>query len=47
VDSAGSNEHFAVGLISSYWYAPSGRRWPVIVAHAALDFAALFPYVTR
>jgi uncharacterized protein len=37
----------AVGLIFSYWYARSGRLWPVIVAHAAIDFVSLLPYVTR
>lgn len=34
-----------VGLIFAYWYAKSGRLWPVVVAHAALNLVALVPYV--
>jgi membrane protease YdiL (CAAX protease family) len=33
------------GLILALWYARTGRLWPVIVAHAVTDFAALLHYV--
>jgi len=33
-----------MGLMSAYWYARTGRLWPVVVAHAALDFIALSRY---
>jgi membrane protease YdiL (CAAX protease family) len=26
-----------------YWYAQTGRLWPPIVAHAVIDFLALYP----
>jgi membrane protease YdiL (CAAX protease family) len=29
------------GLIFAYWYARTGRLWPLIVAHALMDFLAL------
>jgi uncharacterized protein len=29
-----------MGLMSGYWYARTGRLWPVIVAHAAMDMLA-------
>jgi membrane protease YdiL (CAAX protease family) len=29
------------GLIFSYWYARTGRLWPLVVAHAALDLVGL------
>ncbi|MFM9846210.1 MAG: CPBP family intramembrane glutamic endopeptidase [Hyphomicrobiaceae bacterium] len=35
------------GLVLAYWYARTGRLWPVIVAHAAFDFIALIGYVMR
>ena len=31
-----------MGLIFAFWYARTGRLWPVIVAHALLDGTALF-----
>lgn len=34
-----------VGLILAYWYARSGKLWPVIVAHAALNLYSFLPYV--
>lgn len=34
-----------VGLIFSYWYAKTGRLWPVIAGHAALNLFAMAPYV--
>lgn len=34
-----------LGLVFGYWYARTGRLWPVIVAHAVFDFVALWPYV--
>ena len=30
-----------IGLLFAYWYVRSGRLWPVIVAHALLDFIGL------
>ncbi|HTQ15617.1 MAG TPA: CPBP family intramembrane glutamic endopeptidase [Rhizomicrobium sp.] len=34
-----------IGLIFAYWYARTGRLWPVVVAHASLDLVGLIPYV--
>ncbi len=31
----------AMGLAFAYWFARNGRLWPLIAAHAALDFFAL------
>ena len=33
------------GLIFALWYRRTGRLWPVIVAHAVTDFAALLHFV--
>jgi membrane protease YdiL (CAAX protease family) len=30
-----------MGLIAGYWYARTGRLWPVIVAHAVMDMLAM------
>jgi uncharacterized protein len=30
-----------IGLLFAYWYARSGRLWPLVVAHGLLDFVAL------
>jgi uncharacterized protein len=30
-----------VGLLFAYWYARSGRLWPLLVAHGLLDFIEL------
>jgi uncharacterized protein len=30
-----------MGLLFAYWYARTGRLWPLLVAHALQDFAAL------
>jgi membrane protease YdiL (CAAX protease family) len=30
-----------MGLMSGYWYAKTGRLWPVIVAHSAMDMLAM------
>ena len=30
-----------MGLMSGYWYARTGRLWPIIVAHAAMDMLAM------
>jgi membrane protease YdiL (CAAX protease family) len=35
------------GLMFAYVYARTGRLWPLIVAHAALDFFALVGYAGR
>jgi membrane protease YdiL (CAAX protease family) len=29
------------GLIFGYWYARTGRLWPVIVAHSAIDVVGM------
>lgn len=34
-----------MGLIFGYWFARTGRLWPLVVAHALMDFLALWPYV--
>lgn len=34
-----------IGLVFSYWYAKTGRLWPVVVAHALFDFIALSFYI--
>ena len=34
-----------LGLIFAFWYVRTGRLWPLIVAHAALDGFALFQMV--
>jgi len=31
------------GVSFGYWYAQTGRLWPPIVAHAVIDFLALYP----
>jgi membrane protease YdiL (CAAX protease family) len=33
------------GLIFGFWYARTGRLWPVIVAHAIWDFVGLIQYM--
>jgi membrane protease YdiL (CAAX protease family) len=33
-----------MGLIFSYWYARTGRLWPLIVAHALMDLVGLLAY---
>jgi membrane protease YdiL (CAAX protease family) len=33
-----------VGFVFAYWYARTGRLWPLIVAHAFMDGAALLSY---
>jgi uncharacterized protein len=34
-----------IGLIFTWWYARTGRLWPVIVAHALFDAIGLLHYV--
>jgi membrane protease YdiL (CAAX protease family) len=34
------------GLVVAWWYARTGRLWPVIVAHALADFIALVGYIS-
>jgi membrane protease YdiL (CAAX protease family) len=34
------------GFVLAWWYARTGRLWPVIVAHALADFVALIGYVS-
>ena len=34
-----------VGLMFAYWYAKTGRLWPVIVAHTLLNLLAFLPYI--
>jgi uncharacterized protein len=33
------------GLVAGVWFARTGRLWPVIVAHAVIDFVGLLVYV--
>ncbi|MFM9862201.1 MAG: CPBP family intramembrane glutamic endopeptidase [Micropepsaceae bacterium] len=35
-----------LGLIFAWFYATRGRIWPLIIAHALLDFIYLLPYAT-
>ena len=35
-----------VALLFAYWYAHTRRLWPLIVAHAIVDFTGLFPYLS-
>lgn len=35
-----------VGFVFAYWYARTGRLWPLIVAHALFDFLSLVPFVS-
>jgi membrane protease YdiL (CAAX protease family) len=34
-----------LGLIFAYWFARTGRLWPVVVAHGIMDFLSLMAYV--
>ena len=34
-----------LGLIFGYWYARTGKLWPLIVAHAAIDLFGMLAYV--
>jgi membrane protease YdiL (CAAX protease family) len=34
-----------LGFIFAYWFARTGRLWPVILAHAIFDFIGLNAYV--
>jgi membrane protease YdiL (CAAX protease family) len=43
--SAGALSIVPTGLIFAWWYARRGQLWPVVVAHAALDFVGLLFYV--
>jgi uncharacterized protein len=36
-----------VGLIFAWWYARSGRLWPVLVAHALFDATGLLQFVGK
>lgn len=33
-----------IGVVFGYWYARTGRLWPLVVAHAAFDFIGLMAY---
>jgi uncharacterized protein len=33
------------GLIVTWWYARTGKLWPILVAHAAIDFMGLLQFV--
>jgi len=33
------------GLIVTWWYARTGKLWPILVAHAAIDFTGLLQFV--
>jgi membrane protease YdiL (CAAX protease family) len=45
--TAGVVNIIPLGFIFAYWYARTGRLWPVIVAHALFDFLALVSYVAK
>jgi len=34
-----------VGLIFALWFSRSGRLWPVVIAHALIDIAALMSFI--
>jgi membrane protease YdiL (CAAX protease family) len=34
-----------MALVFAYWYARTGRLWPIIIAHAMLDLAALAAHI--
>ena len=34
-----------LGFVFTYWYARTGRLWPLIIAHAAFDLVGLMPYL--
>jgi uncharacterized protein len=34
-----------VGLIFALWFSRTGRLWPVVIAHAAIDIAALTSFI--
>lgn len=34
-----------VGLIFAYWYARTGRLWPLMVAHGAINLVGMLQYV--
>jgi membrane protease YdiL (CAAX protease family) len=36
-----------VGIIFAYWYARTGRLWPLILAHGLIDFLGMLPYVNH
>jgi membrane protease YdiL (CAAX protease family) len=35
-----------LGLVFAWWYARSGRLWPLVIAHALYDFSALAIFVS-
>jgi membrane protease YdiL (CAAX protease family) len=34
-----------IGLVFAWWYARTGRLWPLVMAHALFDFLPLAGYV--
>jgi uncharacterized protein len=44
--SQGVISAISVGMLFAWWYGKTGRLWPIIVAHACLDFAGLW-YASR
>ncbi len=36
-----------LGFIFAYWYAKTGRLWPVVIAHGLIDFLGLFAYTQK
>jgi uncharacterized protein len=36
-----------LGFVFTYWYARSGRLWPVVIAHAFFDVVGLWPYLAK
>jgi uncharacterized protein len=43
--SAGVMMAVPVGLIFALWFSRTGRLWPVVVAHALIDIAALASFI--
>lgn len=33
-----------LGLVFAYWFAKTGRLWPLVIAHGIFDFAGLVVY---
>lgn len=34
-----------VGIIYAYWYARTGRLWPLVIAHGLFDFLSMLAYI--
>jgi uncharacterized protein len=36
-----------LGLVFAYWFAKTGRLWPLVIAHAIIDFFGLLVFVSH